>query len=251
MRHPTSRRFSDMQKISLTATDPSTSQGTNSITLYSLLPVRQNRILPEYRTPLFAFFSSGWCLLPPSCLRMALGTYLSHVEKALEVDTSALPAPDTAHEETRPSSRDDLPPRDCGKDAWTCLAAISAISMVTWGELSATLSCWTADLILTTGFGAAQGVFREYYFRNPPFEGNQLVASIGLLIVGILQSLSPFLLHLIGSYPRCRVYMMWIGMVLILASSLGAAFSITVKTSTSSPLVRPGYLTNPERRPFR
>lgn len=34
-----------------------------------------------------------------------------------------------------------------------------------------------------TGFGATQGVFREYYFRNPPFEGNQLVASIGLLVV--------------------------------------------------------------------
>lgn len=33
------------------------------------------------------------------------------------------------------------------------------------------------------GFGSASGVFREYYFKHPPLEGNQLVASIGVLIV--------------------------------------------------------------------
>jgi hypothetical protein len=38
-------------------------------------------------------------------------------------------------------------------------------------------------LTLVKGFGASQGVFREYYFKTPPFEGNQLVASIGLLVV--------------------------------------------------------------------
>lgn len=85
-----------------------------------------------------------------------------------------------------------------------------------------------ADISSSAGFGATQGVFREYYFKNPPFEGNQLVASIGLLVVGILQSLSPFLLHLIGNYPSSRLYMMWTGMVLVVASSLGAAFSTTV-----------------------
>ena len=33
------------------------------------------------------------------------------------------------------------------------------------------------------GFGASQGVFREHYFKSGPFKGNQLVASIGLLVV--------------------------------------------------------------------
>lgn len=33
------------------------------------------------------------------------------------------------------------------------------------------------------GFGATQGVFREYYFKTPPLQGNQLVASTGLLVV--------------------------------------------------------------------
>jgi hypothetical protein len=111
------------------------------------------------------------------------------------------------------------------------------------------------DSVSVKGFGATQGVFREYYFKNPPFKGNQLVASIGLLVVvrfaqtdlfpseilnntdnekGILQSLSPFLLHLIGNYPQYRSYMMWTGMVLVVASSLGAAFSTTVSSVYSS-----------------
>jgi hypothetical protein len=47
---------------------------------------------------------------------------------------------------------------------------------------------------------------------------------------GILQGLSPFLLHFIGTYPQYRMHMMWVGMVLVVASSLGAAFSTTVGT---------------------
>ena len=45
------------------------------------------------------------------------------------------------------------------------------------------LSSFEVSLILVEGFGATQGVFREYYFNNAPFKGNQLVASIGLLVV--------------------------------------------------------------------
>ena len=56
---------------------------------------------------------------------------LLHVEKALKVDTSVLPARDTAHGEAGINNRDSLPPRDRGKAAWACLVAISAIFMVT------------------------------------------------------------------------------------------------------------------------
>ncbi|KAH9235774.1 hypothetical protein K456DRAFT_1890300 [Colletotrichum gloeosporioides 23] len=106
-------------------------------------------------------------------------------------------------------SDDDLPPRDRGRAAWTSLVAVSAIAMATWG------------------FGATQGVFREYYFKTPPFEGNQLVASTGLLVVGLLQTLPPFLLKIISSNPHYKFHMMWSGMVLVVASSVGAAFSIS------------------------
>ncbi|KAK7438828.1 Mch2p [Colletotrichum acutatum] len=104
---------------------------------------------------------------------------------------------------------ENLPPRDSGRLAWTSLIAISVIAMATWG------------------FGATQGVFREYYFKTPPLQGNQLVASTGLLVVGLLQTLPPFLLKIITAYPHYRGYMMWSGMVLVVASSIGAAFSTT------------------------
>ncbi|KAF5493745.1 Monocarboxylate transporter 4 [Colletotrichum fructicola] len=77
----------------------------------------------------------------------------------------------------------------------------------------------------TWGFGATQGVFREYCFKTPPFEGNQLVASTGLLVVGLLQTLPPFIIKIISSNPHYKIHMMWSGMVLVVASSIGAAFS--------------------------
>ncbi|KAK3214382.1 hypothetical protein GRF29_28g2912292 [Pseudopithomyces chartarum] len=120
----------------------------------------------------------------------------------------------TGHEDPRQDVvaelQNELPPRDRGRAAWTTLTAISAIAMATWG------------------FSATQGVFREYYLKHPPYEGNQLVASIGLLGVGLLQGLSPFLLHFIGRHPHVRPYMMWTGMVAVAASTFGAAFSTTV-----------------------
>ncbi|KAK1972399.1 MFS general substrate transporter [Colletotrichum sublineola] len=104
---------------------------------------------------------------------------------------------------------EDLPPRDSGIAAWSLLASLSFILMITWG------------------FGSASGVFREYYFKHPPMAGNQLVASIGVMIVGILQIMSPLLLRFLGRRPHQRKTMMWAGMALVAASSIGAAFSKT------------------------
>ncbi|KAF4778675.1 Mch2p [Colletotrichum scovillei] len=126
------------------------------------------------------------------------------------VNTGPVLVPDSASlSEEQHDSNENLPPRDSGRAAWTSLIAISVIAMATWG------------------FGATQGVFREYYFKTPPLQGNQLVASTGLLVVGLLQTLPPFLLKIITAYPHYRRYMMWSGMVLVVASSIGAAFSTT------------------------
>lgn len=58
------------------------------------------------------------------------------LEKAPASGAEALPLPNTLagldNDETVPE--DDLPPRDRGRAAWTCLMAISVISMATWGE---------------------------------------------------------------------------------------------------------------------
>ncbi|UQC76313.1 Mch2p [Colletotrichum lupini] len=126
------------------------------------------------------------------------------------VSTGPILVPDSASlSEEQHDGNENLPPRDSGRAAWTSLIAISVIAMATWG------------------FGATQGVFREYYFKTPPLQGNQLVASTGLLVVGLLQTLPPFLLKIITAYPHYRRYMMWSGMVLVVASSIGAAFSTT------------------------
>ncbi|KAK1495541.1 Mch2p [Colletotrichum cuscutae] len=126
------------------------------------------------------------------------------------VSTEPVLVPDSASlSEEQHDGNENLPPRDSGRAAWTSLIAISVIAMATWG------------------FGATQGVFREYYFKTPPLQGNQLVASTGLLVVGLLQTLPPFLLKIITAYPHYRRYMMWSGMVLVVASSIGAAFSTT------------------------
>lgn len=129
-------------------------------------------------------------------------------EKSVSTGPVLVPNPPSLSEEQY-DVNENLSPRDSGRAAWTSLIAVSVIAMATWG------------------FGATQGVFREYYFKTPPLQGNQLVASTGLLVVGLLQTLPPFLLKIITAYPHYRRYMMWSGMVLVVASSIGAAFSTT------------------------
>lgn len=109
-------------------------------------------------------------------------------------------------------------------------------------------SCHASDTNVLSGFGSAAGVFREYYFNHEPMKGNQLLASLGVMIVvsshagrprvtahlheqGILQVMSPFLLHYLSSRPHQRKPMMWTGMIILVAASLGAAFSQTVSIS--------------------
>ncbi|KAF6804012.1 Mch2p [Colletotrichum musicola] len=122
-------------------------------------------------------------------------------------DIAPIPADAPVFENEGQEFEDELPPRDRGRAAWASLIAVSVIAMATWG------------------FGATQGVFREYYFKTPPFDGNQLVASTGLLVIGLLQTLPLFLLKIITAYPHCKTDMMWSGMLMVMASSIGAAFS--------------------------
>ncbi|KAK1973317.1 major facilitator superfamily domain-containing protein [Colletotrichum cereale] len=81
--------------------------------------------------------------------------------------------------------------------------------------------------MITWGFGSAFGVFREYYFRHGPMAGNQVVTSVGVMSMGTLQIMSPLLLRFLSGRPRQRKPMMWAGMALVSASSIGAAFSMT------------------------
>lgn len=50
-------------------------------------------------------------------------------------DVSTLPRASSSPERAHHNDEEGLPPRDQGRAAWTCLVAISAISMATWGAL--------------------------------------------------------------------------------------------------------------------
>lgn len=52
---------------------------------------------------------------------------------------------------------------------------------------------------------------------------------------GLLQTLPPFLLKIISTYPHYKFYMMWSGMFLVVASSIGAAFSTSASVQASDP----------------
>ncbi|TID19646.1 putative Mch2p [Venturia nashicola] len=83
-------------------------------------------------------------------------------------------------------------------------------------------------MLKSAGFGSTFGVFREYYFNHPPFQGNQLVTEIGVMnIQGLLQLMSPVLLRVINDRNPRRKPMMIVGLVFVVTSSLGAAYSTT------------------------
>ncbi|KAK1851810.1 MFS monocarboxylate [Colletotrichum chrysophilum] len=123
------------------------------------------------------------------------------------VNISPVSAENAALENEGLFSDDDLPPRDRGRAAWTSLVAVSAIAMATWG------------------FGATQGVFREYYFKTPPFEGNQLVASTGLLVVNSFGApniaaagLSPIFSVLLKRFGRRTTLIGWTSFAAVIIS---------------------------------
>lgn len=64
---------------------------------------------------------------------MVLKTCPPSSEKVAGVDTLAMPRRIPSANRAVQSNEDEIPSRDHGRAAWTCLAAISAISMATWG----------------------------------------------------------------------------------------------------------------------
>ncbi|KAJ8118890.1 hypothetical protein OPT61_g231 [Boeremia exigua] len=110
---------------------------------------------------------------------------------------------------SREGSPQQFDPVDKGKKPLIFLAAASATNIITYG------------------FFATFGVFREYYFKNAPFEGNQEVAYIGPIGLGLIQGLCPLLVYFCNKYPSKSMLLLWLGALLIVASTAGAAFATT------------------------
>ncbi|KAE8321624.1 hypothetical protein BDV39DRAFT_210549 [Aspergillus sergii] len=96
---------------------------------------------------------------------------------------------------------------DGGRPAWIFLASVSVMLQLTWG--------------LTISFGA----FREYYFYESAFSGNQVIAVIGVVSTGVIQLLCPFLVHILGGRAWLRKPLLCIGSAIVVAASTGAGFS--------------------------
>lgn len=74
-----------------------------------------------------------------------------------------------------------IPPRqDGGVKAWLFLTAASLTMVITWGACCYNLEVCKSETN-SFGFSASFGIFREHYFNNLPYKGNQSVAYIGVL----------------------------------------------------------------------
>jgi MFS family permease len=99
------------------------------------------------------------------------------------------------------------PPQDRGKAAWTFLFGACLIEVVSWA------------------FPSCFGVFRQYYFSHPPFQGLTVLINVGPITDGCIQISTPLVLAFVKTYPEFIKRTMWLGMVLCILASIGAAIS--------------------------
>ncbi|GAP87174.1 putative MFS general substrate transporter [Rosellinia necatrix] len=125
-----------------------------------------------------------------------------------EKDGTITPDNTTQQHVTKP----EYPPKDKGTKAWLFLIGASIVEITAWG------------------FPFAYGVFREYFFTHPPFEGADIVSTGGLLANGVLQICVPVVIYVLNYLPRQRKNAMWLGCFFCTISPISAAF-------TTSPAV--------------
>ncbi|KAH0380375.1 MFS general substrate transporter, partial [Aureobasidium melanogenum] len=101
------------------------------------------------------------------------------------------------------------PPQDGGKGAWMFLFGACIIEITAWG------------------FPYCYGVFEAYFNSHPPFQGQNLVSTGGVLSNGILQLSLPPVMYYVNNFPKHRVPLMWLGCLVCTFSAIGAGFAKT------------------------
>ncbi|KAK8869677.1 hypothetical protein IAR55_000245 [Kwoniella newhampshirensis] len=150
----------------------------------------------------------------------------STTAKTPEVSTWDLPVPQadvddrprleqmqvqTDEEASNEPSHSALPRVDGGWGAWTYLAAATGLETLIWG------------------FANSYGVFLDHYDTLYP-SSTSLLPIVGTISVGAMYLLlSPLTLYL-TSHPRQRKPVMWIGLVVMFAGFIGAAFANSAGT---------------------
>lgn len=95
-----------------------------------------------------------------------------------------------------------------------------------------------------SGFPYCYGVFRAYFYNNPPFKGQNIISIGGVLsnvcssllalltkticAQGVLQIALPPVIYYVNNFPKQRKLIMWLGCIICTVSAIGAGFATTV-----------------------
>ncbi|KAL8668690.1 MAG: hypothetical protein Q9168_006687 [Polycauliona sp. 1 TL-2023] len=127
---------------------------------------------------------------------------------------AAPPSPVTSRATSFQSSHQDvekleqhLPPVDGGKEAWKFLFA----------------ACMVEALVF--GFPLNYGIFQNYYFTHPPFEGNANLPTVGTLGTAFYFLGAPIATYLVRRYHRWQKEVIWTGCGVAIIGLVGASFA--------------------------
>ncbi|KAL8728858.1 MAG: hypothetical protein Q9166_005098 [cf. Caloplaca sp. 2 TL-2023] len=116
-----------------------------------------------------------------------------------------------------------LPPVDGGVAAWRFLFAAFMIEAFIFGrrdyEISETIK---ADDI---GFPLNYGVFQDYYFTHPPFEGNPNLSTVGTFGTAFYFLGAPIATYLVHRYHRWQRQVIWTGCTISIIGLVAASFA--------------------------
>ncbi|KAH0284072.1 MFS general substrate transporter [Aureobasidium namibiae CBS 147.97] len=107
------------------------------------------------------------------------------------------------------ASGSTYPPQDGGEGAWLFLLGACIIEVTAWG------------------FPYCYGVFEAYFNTHPPFQGQNLVSTGGVLSNGVLQLSLPPVMYYVNNFPKHRIPIMWLGCSICAFSAIGAGFART------------------------
>ncbi|KAG9694157.1 MFS general substrate transporter, partial [Aureobasidium melanogenum] len=127
-----------------------------------------------------------------------------HTNDVFNISPEIYDSVHTAHE-----AEPTYPPQDGGKEAWMFLFGACIIEITAWG------------------FPYCYGVFEAYFNSHPPFQGQDLVSTGGVLSNGILQLSLPPVMFYVNNFPKHRVPVMWLGCLICTFSAIGAGFAKT------------------------
>ncbi|KAL8863552.1 MAG: hypothetical protein Q9178_000233 [Gyalolechia marmorata] len=123
---------------------------------------------------------------------------------------------------------EQLPPVDGGIAAWRFLFAAFVVEAFIFGIMNPQyLRNFEADGV---GFPLNYGVFQNYYFTHPTFEGNANLSTIGTLGTAFYFLGAPVATYLVRRYHRWQREVIWSGCTVSIVGLVAASFAPDFRT---------------------